>query len=104
MQICFKEVEIITCPFCLQNNQIIYFLMPVNRKWINKWKNINKIFIKFHDGININETDNLITINDINGLVKDSDLHVLQENYGYIFWSILAVGLLSVTFNVIRRE
>ena len=45
-----------------------------------------------------------VTINDINGLVKDSDLHVLQENYGYIFWSILAVGLLSVTFNVIRRE
>jgi len=41
--------------------------------------------------------------NDINGLLKDSDLHVLQENYGYIFWSILAVGLLTVTVNVVRR-
>jgi hypothetical protein len=44
-----------------------------------------------------------ITIDDINGLVKDTDLHVLQENYGYIFWSILAVGLLTVTFHVMRR-
>ena len=41
--------------------------------------------------------------NDINGLLKDSDLHILQENYGYIFWSILAVGLLTVTVNVVRR-
>ena len=41
--------------------------------------------------------------NDINGLLKDSDLLVLQENYGYIFWSILAVGLLSVTVNVMKR-
>ena len=44
-----------------------------------------------------------ISIDDINGLVKDTDLHVLQENYGYIFWSILAVGLLTVTFHVMRR-
>ena len=41
--------------------------------------------------------------NDINGLLKDSDLLVLQENYGYIFWSILAVGLLTVTVNVMKR-
>jgi hypothetical protein len=41
--------------------------------------------------------------NDINGLLKDTDLHVLQQNYGYIFWSILAVGLLTVTVNVVRR-
>jgi len=43
-------------------------------------------------------------INDINGMLLDSDLHILQENYGYIFWSILAVGLLTVTINVMKKN
>ena len=43
-------------------------------------------------------------ISDINGMLMDSDLHILQENYGYIFWSILAVGLLSVTVNVMKKS
>jgi hypothetical protein len=43
-------------------------------------------------------------ISDINGMLMDSDLHILQENYGYIFWSILAVGLLTVTVNVMKKS
>ncbi len=41
--------------------------------------------------------------NDLNGMLSDSDLRVLQENYGYIIWSILAVGLLTVAINTIRK-
>ena len=43
-------------------------------------------------------------ISDINGMLMDSDLRILQENYGYIFWSILAVGLLTVTVNVMKKS
>ena len=48
-------------------------------------------------------TDKMLTMNDINSMLSDTDIRVLQENYGYIFWSILAVGLLTVTVNQIKK-
>jgi hypothetical protein len=42
-------------------------------------------------------------MNDINSMLSDTDIRVLQENYGYIFWSILAVGLLTITVNQIKK-
>jgi hypothetical protein len=65
---------------------------------------------KSNEGHNLTKGHNLkegmqnMSISDINGLLQDTDLHVLQENYGYMFWTILAVGLLTVTINVMRRE
>lgn len=44
-----------------------------------------------------------LSMNDVNGMLQETDLRVLQENYGYIFWSILAVGLLTVTVNVMKK-
>ena len=44
-----------------------------------------------------------ININDLNGMLSDSDLRVLQGNYSYIMWSILAVGILTVTINTMRK-
>jgi hypothetical protein len=41
--------------------------------------------------------------NDLNGMLTDSDLRVLQENYSYIMWSILAVGLLTITINTMKK-
>ena len=53
---------------------------------------------------NIVETNQkIITMNDINSMLSDTDIRVLQENYGYIFWSILAIGLLTVTINQIKK-
>jgi hypothetical protein len=45
-----------------------------------------------------------LSTNDVNGMLQETDLRVLQENYGYIFWSILAVGLLTVTVNVMKKQ
>jgi hypothetical protein len=42
-------------------------------------------------------------MNDINGMLSDSDLIVLQGNYSYIMWSILAVGLLTITVNTMKK-
>jgi hypothetical protein len=36
-------------------------------------------------------------------MLSDTDLIVLQANYKYIMWSILAVGLLTITINVIKK-
>lgn len=39
--------------------------------------------------------------NNLNGIINDSDIRVLQENYSYMFWSILAVGTVAISLNVI---
>lgn len=48
-------------------------------------------------------SEKMLTMNDLNNMLSDTDLRVLQENYSYIFWSILAVGLLTVTINQIKK-
>ena len=45
-----------------------------------------------------------LTMNDVNSMLSDTDIRVLQENYSYIFWSILAVGLLTITLNQIKKN
>jgi hypothetical protein len=48
-------------------------------------------------------SDKILTMNDINSMLSDTDIRVLQENYSYIFWSIVAVGLLTITVNQIKK-
>jgi hypothetical protein len=45
-----------------------------------------------------------LDINDVNGMLADTDLRVLQENYSYVLWSVLAVGLLTITINVMKAN
>jgi hypothetical protein len=47
--------------------------------------------------------EKILTMNDINSMLSDTDIRVLQENYSYIFWSILAVGLLTITVSQIKK-
>ena len=42
-------------------------------------------------------------MNDLNGMLSDSDLRVLQGNYSYIMWSILAIGILTITINTMKK-
>ena len=44
-----------------------------------------------------------LNMNDINGMLSDADLRVLQGNYSYIMWSILAVGILTITINTMKK-
>jgi hypothetical protein len=46
---------------------------------------------------------NLQNMNDLNGMLSDSDLRVLQGNYNYIMWSILAIGILTITINIMKK-
>jgi hypothetical protein len=87
-----------------QDNKI-YEKLNMNSEQFNKnlamYKNINK---KLQSNNNIEGMNNMdLNINDINGMLSDSDIRVLQENYSYIFWSILAVGILTVTINMMKK-
>jgi hypothetical protein len=68
---------------------------------LEKYKNIQyKIDTELK--IQSNNIEGMRNINDINGMLTDSDLIVLQENYKYIFWSILAVGTLTIAINTMK--
>jgi hypothetical protein len=36
-------------------------------------------------------------------ILKDSDIIVLQQNYNYLFWSILAVATVLISINVVKK-
>jgi hypothetical protein len=42
-------------------------------------------------------------MNDVNGMLSNTDIVVLQENYNYIFWSVLAIGIVTVTINLMKK-
>ena len=62
------------------------------------------------DGIQL-YLDNLNTINNkikhfdtnIENILNDSDIVVLQKNYNYLFWSILAAGSVLVAMNISKK-
>jgi len=39
----------------------------------------------------------------INGILTDSDIVLLQENYSYLFWSILAIAIITITINIFKK-
>jgi hypothetical protein len=40
----------------------------------------------------------------IENILNDSDITVLQKNYDYLFWSILAAGAVLVTMNIAKKQ
>jgi len=57
--------------------------------YLKEYKNTNNQIKKFSSGME--------------GIVHDSDIIVLKENYNYYFWSILAVGTVLVTMNITKQ-
>jgi hypothetical protein len=45
-----------------------------------------------------------MTSREIQNILKDSDIVVLQKNYEYLFWSILAAGTVLVSMNVVKNQ
>ena len=58
---------------------------------------------------NLTETNNKSiivageTAGNIQNILKDSDIVVLQKNYDYLFWSILATGTVLISMNIIKK-
>jgi hypothetical protein len=49
------------------------------------------------DGVNQETTEG------IQNILNDSDITVLQKNYNYLFWSILAAGTVMVSINIVKQ-
>jgi len=64
-------------------------------------KNIKGINTYLSD-LNTTNTDITNFPEDINNILKDSDILVLQQNYDYLFWAILASGIVLVSMNVLK--
>ena len=56
----------------------------------------NDVIVEMSDFTDVRE-------NNISNIVKESDIKVLQENYGFMFWSILAIATVIVTMNIMRK-
>ncbi len=90
--------------------EIIQILNNLNKKSdsINNKTGLNTNIIqsniqKYNDVIVEMSEFTDVRENNISNIVKESDIKVLQENYGYMFWSILAIATVIVTMNVMRK-
>lgn len=43
------------------------------------------------------------TQEDVDGMLTESKLRSLQENYSYYLWTILAVGTVAATIQLMRK-
>ena len=74
------------------------------KKDIENYKTINmKISKELELDSDTNNMEGMINMNDINGMLSNTDLVVLQENYNYIFWSVLAIGIVTITINIMKK-
>jgi hypothetical protein len=39
----------------------------------------------------------------MDGILQNSDITVLQQNYSYMFWSILAIGTVIISMNISKK-
>jgi hypothetical protein len=82
----------------------IYEKMNMNAQQFKKdLEKYNAINAKIQNELDINVKEGMENMNDLQGMLTDSDLIVLQENYNYILWSILAVGVLTITVNTMNK-
>ena len=52
----------------------------------------------------ISSKKNRFDINNIDNILKDSDIVVLQKNYDYLFWSIIATATVLISINVVKNN
>jgi hypothetical protein len=64
-------------------------------------QNVDGLNAYLHDLQYTNDNiDMLSSTNELQNIVNDSDIVVLQKNYDYLFWSILAAGTVLVAMNI----
>ena len=89
-----------------ERDKQIHEELNMNKEQFNKnlamYKNINEKIKETKYNDNIEGMQN-ISMSDLDGMVADTDIRVLQENYNYILWSILAVGILTITVNSMNK-
>jgi hypothetical protein len=72
----------------------------IDRQIVTNNSNINKGTQDFNA---ITAVDYTKQLNNINHISDDSDIVVLQENYKYLLWSILAITIVSISLKVLKK-
>ena len=105
-----KKSDIIQNQIIVTAKKIVKILNELNKKSdsINNTTGLNTNTIqsniqKYNDVIIQMSEFTDVRENNISNIVKESDIKVLQENYGYMFWSILAIATVIVTMNIMRK-
>lgn len=105
-----KKSDIIQNQIIVTAKKIVKILNDLNKKSvsINNTTGLNTNTIqsniqKYNDVIVQMSEFTDVRENNISNIVKESDIKVLQENYGYMFWSILAIATVIVTMNIMRK-
>jgi hypothetical protein len=75
----------------------------INKLTEQKTTNQDKQNIEKINSNNMLVLEPMLNMNDLNAMMSDSDLVVLQNNYQYILWSIIAVGVIITTINTIKK-
>jgi len=74
------------------------------KKDVEKYNNIN---IQIRQELELQSNNNIegmLNMNDINGMLSNTDIVVLEENYKYIFWGVLAIGIVTITVNLMNKN
>ena len=45
-----------------------------------------------------------VDTNNVDGMMEDSDLSLISQNYKYFWWSILAILIISMGIKVVRNN
>ena len=88
-----------------EDNKIFEKLNMNEEQFKKNIENYKQTNVKIQKELNLqdNNIEGMQNLNDINGMLNDSDLRVLQENYSYIMWSIVAIGILTITINTLKK-
>jgi len=76
------------------------------KKFNNDYRLYGRIMNKINDkNLESNNIEGMQTLkySDINGVLNNSQLFVNQENYSYILWGILAVGVAAITIKQLSK-
>ena len=86
----------------MKQNLLLYNVIKTKIDFLQSKENeVNK---QTKEGLaNMNPVGSNIDMNDLNSMISDTDLIVLQENYRYAGWSILAILLTIITINSMRK-
>ena len=83
-----------------KTNELLKKNLSVNQQMEVNKGNFNKNIKDYP----IATKDRSADLQNISGIVNDSNIVVLKENYTYLMWSILAVGVVSLSLKVLKKD
>ena len=98
--------ELPDCPFLKEQEKVIYTAAILHdmcdKKYVNEDEGIRQIEDFLQDYTIVEKAIKKVDIQEY--LLKDSTIKALQENYHYLLWSILAIGIVIVGVNVLKKK